>query len=322
MATARRMEADPSIVSFVQRLLATDVEPQLISVWRSSKASLYHFRSGTGDSSEVVVKQAARGEPAADAFAALNRLADFVEASKLPGLTVGRPLGLDRELDAVAMPYVAGDLLGTLLRQNRQELESIVERTAVLMADVHRISRVVDPGDEALTVANERLTRLIGARDCSTGQRLLRGRHKVVRRLIDFNPNNLVLKADGNLCLIDPHVFEDLFVYIHQDIVAFLYKTYKRLVSRPWNRFRIEQALDFRTQIDRFLRTYFEHCDRTMDDHDLEVVQVALDGYTRLSSPSERGRHRVARFYFNDWLLRREAQKALGRPPAPGGASR
>jgi hypothetical protein len=304
------LEVDPAILEFVRALTPGAAEPELVRQWRSSKADLYHFRFGGEDVPGIVVKRAARGEPAPTSFAALSRLADFVEASACPSLSAVRPLGFDAALDAIAMPYIDGTLGGVVVRGETSQLESLVERVAVLMAEVHRLSRVAFPDQQALAVADQRLTGLTVAAHVGPN-RPHPGQRDLVRRLIDFNPNNIVLRPDGDLCLFDPHVFEGLFVYIHQDIAAFLYKTYKRLISRPWNATRMSHASNYRRQVDRFLRTYFACSERPMDDLDAKVVGACLDGYTRLSSTRERGRHRIARLCLNDWLLRREAHATL-----------
>jgi hypothetical protein len=295
---------DEAVLAFALRLRPTP-DAQLLATWKSSSSDLYRVGRAGYEADHVVVKRTSSPEEAAIAFDALVHLAEVVDALGCADAATIRPLGLDRSLPALAMPYVPGVTLGDVLRRDPSQLRPLLGRVAVIMAQLHVQSR--PEGDEvvsALATARDGVARALdGGRSASTRSFPL-DPDDIVRRYMDYNPNNMLMHADGRVWLIDPPVRAE-FATFHHDIAQFLYKCHKHLVTPPWNADRMCVAVGFPGSIRHFLECYFAQFSRPMGQADAESVGVFLASFSRSGSPRDSRRFKFLKAVLYGPLLRR-----------------
>jgi hypothetical protein len=274
---------DEAVLAFVSRLCPTS-DAQMLAAWKSSSAELFRVGRPGVEEGQVVVKRTSSSEVAAIAFDALEHLADVVDAQDYADAATIRPLGLDRALPALAMPYVPGPTLGDVLRHDPSQLHPLLGRVAAIMAQLHEQSRSnADGAASALATAQDAVARARGCERSTQEHAIPLDPDDVVRRSMDYNPNNMVMHPDGRIWLIDPSV-RTVFAPLHHDIARFLYKCHKRLVTPPWNARRLHVSFDFPASVRHFLVRYFAECSRPMRQSDADLVGVFLASFSRSGS--------------------------------------
>lgn len=283
-------------------------EARLIARWTSSSAELFRVGRPGAEADDVVVKRTSSAEVAAVAFKALVRLAQVVDAAACADAATIRPLGLDRALPALAMPYVPGATLGQLLRSDPSQLRPLLGRVAAIMARLHEQSRPEsEEAASALATAQGGLARARRRDGPAVEPSVPLDPSDIVRRTMAYNPNNMVLHPDGRIWLIDPPV-RAVFASFHHDIAQFLYKCHKRLVIPPWNVDRLQVAWDFSGSVRYFLERYFTECSRPMREADAELVSTFLTSFSRSGSSRDSRYFKVMQATMYGPLLRRRAR--------------
>lgn len=305
--------ADPLILDVLARL---EHGARLVRTWRSSHAQLYCYELSVpaGDPQRVVVKRFEDPQKAAASYDAMRSLADFLDSGSIPEVVSVRPLALDLPKRALVMPYVEGRTLREHLRDGGPGVVDFIRSAGAVLAKIHSAGRSVRFAEAAPEGGGWDDPLMMTGR---TSERAVRRHHlvarpaDVVRRIADYHPNNIFLRPDGRLALLDPLACRRRACYLHHDLAYFLYKSHRSLVARPRSPRGVVHAVrDYSGYAEAFLAGYSAAWERPLGVDDLRALQGYLWLYSRSRGARGRAHHRLLDIAVFGPLLRQQTRGA------------
>jgi hypothetical protein len=190
-----------------------------------------------------IVTDWARGD-AQRMFGAMADLAETIDAAQIKGGRAIRPLAWSDDPPLLAMEYVAGtDVVSILREPTHQANEYLSKWMAVaggMLAAFH--ARHPAPPLEDISAARQEATALASRYRIKLAaiERILNlvdWRHRCARSFGDFGPGNLHGTSEGDLYLLDPPDQPETAL-IHKDVANFIFELRRQLAGRGYTRSR------------------------------------------------------------------------------------
>lgn len=219
-----------------------------IATWeRSRSGSVFYRFAGAPSGPEVLVKMASDwGEEDAEGiFGAMADLVEIIDAAHIKGGRGVRPLAWGDNPPLVAMEYVVGTDVVSILREPTHEawsedLRNWMGIAGGMLAAFHA-SRLTSPLED-ISTARQEATALASRYRIKVAaiERILNQvdwRHRCARSFGDFGPGNLLGTPDGDLYLLDPPD-RPTTALIHRDLANFVFELRRQLAGRGYTRSR------------------------------------------------------------------------------------
>jgi hypothetical protein len=278
-----------------ERLPGSTVKSRMTIPCRNSR--IFHMDLCQGQKLERIVVKISRNHRPQEVAMEYANLSRFYNATKPDAISSPRPLFVDEEKGMLAMSHVPGTNLAYMLHEvrpvGRDYLNHTVDLSAAALAEYHAIFRHKEGKSVTIDRAapEDEINRLLTKNRSMIAECNLR---TMVTPFFDFTPWNIIIDASPGSCDMVLYLIDfprtDYICTPHLDLGRFrfsleLIKQFPPAKLLGINRWDVESTFD------RFLCSYSQKMDVSLNADDLSLIARARDAYIRRAQDlSRKGR--------------------------------